>query len=349
MKDEGRPALILHPSAFILCIVPHAGWNAQEAPGEVASLTSEIYYDYVGSAEGGISERLPMKLRLHALALLAVLVGPLVAVARAEISADEVRRAIHDGVTLLLRQQRVDGTWPDFRPYTGGETSLCVLALLNAGVDPDDEHMQRALRSLTSEPMKDLPSVYGRSLQTMVFCRADPARYSQQIRANYLWLQSKQITEGRRKGAWSYPGGDGDNSNSQFALLALYEAQRAFDALHAGVRIDPGVWRRARAYWKDCQNSDGSWGYYKGVAGTGSMTSRESARWSSPTTWSATRPPTSRTARSCAADKDARRTTRSSGESTGWDGTSPSRATPGTPTCSSGGFTTSTAWSASGG
>ena len=112
----------------------------------------------------------------------------------------------------------------------GGETALCVLALLDAGLEPDEEHIQRALHKLSAD--RDLPTTYARSLQTMVFCRADPVRYSQQIHANYLWLQQNQIADGPRKGAWSYPGGNGDNSNSQFALLALYEAQRAFDAMH---------------------------------------------------------------------------------------------------------------------
>ena len=211
-----------------------------------------------------------MQPRLLPLTLFVVLVGPLVAVARAEISADEVRRTIHDGVTYLLRQQRVDGTWTEFPGQVGGETSLCLLALLNAGAEPDDDHIQRALHKLSST--RDLPTTYSRSLQTMVFCRADPKRYALQINRNVVWLQKNQITEGPRKGAWSYPGGNGDNSNSQFALLALYEAQRAFDALRTGVHVDAAVWRRARAYWKGCQNSDGSWGYYKDVPGTGSMT-----------------------------------------------------------------------------
>ena len=131
-------------------------------------------------------------------------------------------------------------------PARWGETALCVLALLDAGLEPDEEHIQRALAQ-TQLADRDLPTTYARSLQTMVFCRADPVRYSQQIHANYLWLQQNQIADGPRKGAWSYPGGNGDNSNSQFALLALYEAQRAFDAMHdsmhAGVQIDPAVWR----------------------------------------------------------------------------------------------------------
>ena len=60
----------------------------------------------------------------------------------------------------------------------------------------------------------------------------------------------------------------GDNSNTQFALLGLYEAERA------GVPINDKVWRLALEHWKNSQNVDGSWGYETNFReGTGSMTS----------------------------------------------------------------------------
>ena len=77
---------------------------------------------------------------------------------------------------------------------------------------------------------------------------------------------SNQIKEGRRKGAWSYPGPGGDNSNSQFAVLALYDAQRV------GAEVSRETWELAADYWRSTQNDDGSWGYMPGDAGTGSMT-----------------------------------------------------------------------------
>ena len=74
----------------------------------------------------------------------------------------------------------------------------------------------------------------------------------------------------REEGAWSYPspggGNSGDPSNSQFALLALYEAERV------GVKVDPKTWRMALQYWQQAQNPDGSWTYSKGQPGSGSMT-----------------------------------------------------------------------------
>ncbi len=55
-----------------------------------------------------------MKARLTLLLIAAGLVGPLVTVVRAEISADEIRKAIHDGVKYLESQQR---------PTAGGKNS----------------------------------------------------------------------------------------------------------------------------------------------------------------------------------------------------------------------------------
>ena len=107
----------------------------------------------------------------------------------------------------------------------GGISALCTLALLNAGVEPDDEKMQKALSYLR----KIKPAAtYVVALQTMVFARAEPDRDRVLIDRNVKWLESTQIAEGRTKGRGPIPasGGDGDNSNTQFALLALYEAER---------------------------------------------------------------------------------------------------------------------------
>ena len=138
------------------------------------------------------------------------------------------------------------------------------MALLNAGVAPDDDVLQRAvshLRNLMPE------ATYVVSLQTMVFARAEPERDRLLIGRNVKWLETTQIPGGPCKGAWSYPVGGGDNSNSQFALLALYEAERA------GVSASDHTWNAAKEYWEKCHNNDGSWGYnVADRSGRGSMT-----------------------------------------------------------------------------
>jgi hypothetical protein len=198
--------------------------------------------------------------------LWAVLVGPDVSNAQeasGDITAEQVRETIDKGITYLRQQQKVDGSWDDYGGQTGGVSALCTLALLNAGVEPGDPQIQKALANLRKfKPER----TYVTSLQTMVLVRAEPQQDMLLISRNVKWLESTQIMDGQRKGAWSYPQGSGDNSNSQFALLALSEAERV------GVQVSDRTWRLARAYWEDCQNPDGSWGYYKHVPGTGSMT-----------------------------------------------------------------------------
>jgi hypothetical protein len=186
--------------------------------------------------------------------------------ARGEITAEQVRQSIDRGVAFLKRQQRTDGSWPEYSSQIGGVTSLCTLALLNSGVDPDDDSVKRALNVLRRIPPE---RTYAASLQTMVFCRAGKKADLPLVTRNVKWLQEAQITKERNgKGGWSYDirGGEPDNSNSQFALLALHEAERA------GVAASAQTWRLAKAYWEDGQNPDGSWGYKKAVGGTGSMT-----------------------------------------------------------------------------
>jgi hypothetical protein len=181
------------------------------------------------------------------------------------VTAEQVREAIDGAIQFLKSQQQRGGAWADWvgNTHPGGVTSLCTLALLNAGVEPSDESIQRALVALRRiEP----ESTYVVALQTMVFARAEPERDLPLIGRNVSWLEKTQIQEGPSKGAWAYPGLNGDNSNSQFALLALHDADRA------GARVDRRTWLLAKAYWERTQNPDGSWGYRPGMPGTGSMT-----------------------------------------------------------------------------
>jgi len=206
-----------------------------------------------------------MRYTIVGLILSGLLAAAPVRPARGQITAEAVREAIDRGVAYLKRQQRADGSWPPYPGQTGGVTSLCTLALLNAGVQPDEEPIQRALNFLRRIPPERTYSV---ALQTMVFCRAQPEQNLLDINRNVKWLQEAQIRREHGKGAWSYDirGGSGDNSNTQFALLALHEADRI------GIPVSAQTWRLAKAHWEDWQNADGSWGYKKSNPGTGSMT-----------------------------------------------------------------------------
>ena len=186
---------------------------------------------------------------------------------RAEVTADSVRKSIEAGVAYLQKQQsKTNGSWPEHPAQPGGLTSLCTLALLNSGVPRDDPSIRRALEYLRA--LGNPQMTYATALQTMVFCLAEPEKDRLLISRNAKWLESIQVTGEDRKGSWGYSSGEGkgDNSNTQFAMLALYEAERV------GVEISDQTWRLALNYWLDCQKPDGSWGYYKGFPSSGSMT-----------------------------------------------------------------------------
>lgn len=192
--------------------------------------------------------------------------GVAMAQGRGEDLATALEESINRAIQYLKKQQRDDGSWPEPINMPCGMTGLCTLALLSAGVSADDPTIAKALRYLRRFSPSDIDKTYSITLQTMVFCRAEPARDAPRILENIRWLERTQIKDGPDRGGWSYPGSSADNSNSQFALLALYEAERV------GVRASDQTWTFAKEYWEGTQNPDGSWGYRRGQAGTGSMT-----------------------------------------------------------------------------
>jgi hypothetical protein len=135
---------------------------------------------------------------------------------RADVTAEQVRDAIDRGVDFLKRGQFRDGSWQEVSPVMpGGVTALSTLALLNAGVPKDDPQIQAALTILRQIPPQ---ATYPVALQTMVFSIAEPEKDAPLIRRNVRWFEEGQKREPRNRGMWSYPLGDGDNSNSQFAI-----------------------------------------------------------------------------------------------------------------------------------
>ena len=208
-----------------------------------------------------------MSLRLPVVLALAAIVGfgPML---HAQVTDDRVRESLNAGVRFLVSKQRRDGSWPDAEHASipAGLTALCTLALLNAGKQRDDPAVAKALAWLRKQKLE---TTYAVSLQTIVLCTAEPETSGVRIGENVAWLQAAQRKNGGAKGSWSYgmnnPGQE-DPSNAQFALLALYEADRA------GFAVKDSTWNLAKDYWQRTQHADGSFAYGAGQPSTGSMT-----------------------------------------------------------------------------
>jgi hypothetical protein len=187
----------------------------------------------------------------------------------------EVERAIHFGVLYLTGLQHPNGSWSDVENEAKtGTTSLITLALLTAGDSPESPPIRKALEYLRGFGPNQLHSTYAIALQTMVFAAAEPDRDRLRMAANVKWLTNAQIKPSdpvQWPGSWTYSdskrGRPGDNSNTQFALVALFAASEV------GVAVDPIVWELSHDYWEQSQKKDGSWAYTPDAShSTASMT-----------------------------------------------------------------------------
>jgi hypothetical protein len=188
---------------------------------------------------------------------------------RPAVTTEAIEKAIDKARDWLVRQQRADGSWESaMRPNETrvGATALVTLALLNAGLPNEHPTIRKAVDWLRGQIPDETYSV---SLQTMVLAMVTPDADRLQLARNVRWLEDGQVREGPTAGSWSYHHnrGNGDNSNSQFALLALHEAAEV------GLPVKQDVWQLAQKYWVSCMVPDGSWGYTLGNrGGSGSMT-----------------------------------------------------------------------------
>jgi hypothetical protein len=157
--------------------------------------------------------------------------------------------AVRRGVQYLLAEQRPDGSWSGVE----GKTALALLALHRSGIREGHKRFDRGLRWLLAHRNK--LATYGTALTILVLCEVSPTEHRETIRKLALRLVLGQCTNGQ----WTYKcvrsKKRGDNSNTQFALLALWYARLA------GTPVPPHVWSRAGRHWRSTQNPDGGWGY----------------------------------------------------------------------------------------
>jgi len=226
-----------------------------------------------------------MATRILLLAVTLCLLGPPAARAEdapAPPTPEATDAAIERGVAWLIGEQKGRGTWGP-RSKAVGPTALAAYALLHAGVAEEDgtragKRLGQALQFLERKGP-------GRGR------RADPKVGTYELALMLLLLRSRGRPEDRERmqcladrlcarqsenGQWWYlPEGrgrprTGDNSNAQFAVLALGAA------VGEGLSVDPDRLASARRWWLSAAQPSGGFGYSSGgstkSAATGSMT-----------------------------------------------------------------------------
>lgn len=142
----------------------------------------------------------------------------------------QIDKAIAEGVESLLDAQIRDGSWGVVDGQLGGQTGLCTYALLKSGVSPDHPALQRAFGFLDSvEPVK----TYSVGCMLLAYGASGKPEHKAKLRellATMLRIQAKQ-------GTWGYPHGAPDLSNTQYAALGLWAANKA------GLKVPPEAWK----------------------------------------------------------------------------------------------------------
>jgi hypothetical protein len=210
------------------------------------------------------------RLAAGCLAMCLILAGASQALVAADgqpLGPGEIQRAIERARDFLVRQQKPDGHWDALQSNDKqvGATGLVLVALANAGLDAEHPAMRRGLAWIRTQVPDQ---TYHVALQTMALAMLSPEADAAILARNVAWLEAAQVAAGPQAGGWSYGlrGGGSDNSNAQFALLALHEASRV------NIPVSRETWVRSQQYWVSCANADGSWGYSGRSPGTGSMT-----------------------------------------------------------------------------
>ena len=211
---------------------------------------------------------------------------------------DQVARAIARGVAYLKETQRPGGNWSfSFNmDHDLGITALAGLALLENGVDASDRAIGKATEVVRTLAARS-DQTYDLALAILFLSRVHPG--SRGPHDDLIQRLGRRLAGGAPTGFWNYnvpvesddstkdssakrppttakkrPGSrprprlrvsDGDNSNTQFALLGIWAAGRhGFESNDTLESID--------GHFRGTQNFPGRWGYKPGMAGTNAMT-----------------------------------------------------------------------------
>lgn len=203
-----------------------------------------------------------------------------------------INDAISRGVEYLKSIQKPDGSWTYAsdrfeEDMTAGLTALALYALSASRVPADDPVLRKGVRWTETKRAFYTPagaySTYSASLLVLALTRIDPEEHATRIHrlaesivdgqlGNDMW--SYRLSRSRTRDKVKAPEEGavvlaGDNSNSQFAILAIWAASALAD-----FDVSPRTWERIQSFYGRTQLPNGAWGYIPGpLEGTGSMTS----------------------------------------------------------------------------
>jgi Ca-activated chloride channel family protein len=205
----------------------------------------------------------------------------------------EIAQAIAKGVEFLKDAQADAGEWRDSSQpnHALGMTALAGLALLENGVAREAREISKA-REIVTTLARESNQTYDLALAILFLARCQQTRTG----SDDLLIQSlgRRLAQGDHGGIWDYSvplgaleptddapssrraarpkarrnnrnrSGNGDNSNTQFALLGLWAAGRhGFDSDAVLESID--------GHFRATQLDDGRWGYRINMEGSEAM------------------------------------------------------------------------------
>ncbi len=179
---------------------------------------------------------------------------------------ERINTAIDRGVEWLMNHQALDGSWDHEQwTYKNGCTALCMYTLLKSGVHKRHPAVQRALEYLKGNPSRETYTI-GCHLMALA-AYDDPAHLP--------WMKElvDTLASFQRGGAFNYPWGGADLSNTQYGVLGLRAAAQK------GVPVPTSVFEKAAQQalqWSD-EEGKGAYGalgftYNGGQKPTSSMT-----------------------------------------------------------------------------
>ncbi|MBL7219053.1 MAG: DUF4159 domain-containing protein [Phycisphaerae bacterium] len=178
-----------------------------------------------------------------------------------------VKEAIDNGAGFLWSQQEDNGGWKGHggERYPTGPGAMAIYALLESGVSPQEPKMMKALKWLEETPEKMVYCLGMRANAWEVANRTTKDKYKEILKSDIA-----RVINSTADGSFHYETGGspkrgGDNSTSQFGLLAMWAGSLN------DVSIRTSAWKMCMDHWMRTQSPEGGWNY-RGTGNKPTMT-----------------------------------------------------------------------------